>query len=361
MYYLHMITFRFAGVGISQEAPHPSTAGGPLVGGGTASGTAPTAMPGAMLRVGQTFVDVGNAQADFLRRAGLAGPGPSRAVDPATSVEDIASERLVPALPLPSKFAYLNDQVSECRTFLAKKEPTLTKGPGDNLHLGPPPKGRSHTLVLDMDQTMLTSQISKAGASTKRRRQSGGLRRPLWEPTASIDVDLEGDGTMEKLEVWYRPGLMEFLATISQRYEIVIFSHGERPYVETTINRIVDPDKKYISHIFARDNISWYDTRKKRNLGIWAMDGVAIVKDISGIFKGDHPRRPERVVCMDDDVSYFVKNLEHVVSVRSFHGDAGDKELEELGAFLMSITDAYDVRDEIRKRCNLPAHVGMKS
>lgn len=301
----------------------------------------------------------------ILRRVGSARPGPAHVVAHvvdsnkdlkyANTRRESSSEKVVHALPLPPEFAYLEGEMLVCRAFLAKKLPILTSGPGDSLHLGPPPDGKSYTLVLDLDNTMLTSIISEHGAPVH-----GAQPRPAWEPSASVEVKSPKKGRTHKVEVWFRPGLLKFLASVSQRYEIVIFSAGNKRYVKAVI-QMVDPDKKYISCIMASDKVSFYNIRRKRSRGLSEKAGVAAVKNISGFFEGDHPRHQERVVCVDDRASSFVKHLRNVVSVHPFFGDVNDKEIEELSKFLMHLTNVADVREEIKKRCNLPAHVGSKS
>lgn len=245
--------------------------------------------------------------------------------------------------------------------FLSERNPTLERGPGNKLYLKRQPDGKSHTLVLDMDRTILISILSQNGESLPNSE-----RRPAWPPDRSIVADLgRTNGGTHKIEVWFRRGLLKFLETVSKHYEIVIFSAGLKHYVTNVIHKLVDPDNKYITEVFARDKLSLYNTKKKRNRtngqDLWGMEGVARVKNISGFFAGKHPRRPETVVCVDDKVECFVKHLRNVVSVPPFLGEKHDRDLQELSTFLLELTSTTDVREEIAKRCDLLAHVGPLS
>lgn len=130
---------------------------------------------------------------------------------------------------------------------------------------------------------------------------------------------------------------------------------------------MVDPEEKYISRVFTREDVSKYEYRKKRkrprSAGYahqrWLEESI-LVKDIRGFFIGpaSKRRRPERVVVVDDNILFFLNHLCNVVPIRRFQGDAADDELTELTDFLMSLTRVEDVREEERKRFDLLAYVG---
>lgn len=263
-----------------------------------------------------------------------------------------ASSRDYDALPLPQEYAYLQDQVECCR-LLQRKRGELVGGPGDHLYLGPRPAGKSHTLVLDMDQTILLA------CSPEDEHHVNCTVRPTWEPDANTFLWVRGERRL--IEVWYRPGLMEFLDTVSKHFEIVVFSAGDKRYVEWNIS-MIDPQKKYISTVFTCEDMSKYMLSRKRRRGV-PEDEITLMlaKNIKGFFRGRHPRHRKRLVCVDDQIPYFVLNLGNVLPIREFRGDANDSQLMELCKFLISLVEAKDVREEIRKRCDLLAHVGAKS
>lgn len=262
-------------------------------------------------------------------------------------------------LPLPRKFAYLQEEVNMCRLYVQKKHYECVHGPGDTLNLpGPMPPGKTHTLVLDLDETIVLTCIS----NDERPCDTPG--RPSWAPdkaktfwSRSLEVDV-------LLEVWYRPGLMKFLAAVSEHYEIVIFSAGSSLYVQRAID-MVDPERKYISQIFSKDDLSHYKPleripgmQKEQATG-QVNQVLTPVKNVNGFFGGPYPRNPARTVCVDDKIGLFVYNLHNAVPIKVFVGEANDDALTELGKFLVSSVER-DLRQEIKSHCNLPGYVGPK-
>lgn len=244
--------------------------------------------------------------------------------------------------------------------MLRSKRFELVRGPGDRLNLGPIPAGKSHTLVLDIDKTIAIFCFSEEAEEKNEEEisavngsQNNDVGVPSRKPDASIVLGAERK--KQHVEVWYRPHLMEFLATISEKYEIVVFSSGDKRYVEWIISKI-DPNKEYVSTVYSCEELSTYQTPNEPGSDSQPMK--ITVKNIIGFFKGPHPRHPERLVCVDDQFMYHAYNLGNLVPIRAFEGDADDGHLMEICSFLMSLIEARDVRDEIRKRCNLPADVG---
>lgn len=281
--------------------------------------------------------------------------------------KDGAPENNVPLAP---EYDYLQGQVEECRSYLQKQLCIIEK-PQDSLSLGPLPDGKNCTLVLSMESIMFYTPA--LGSSTK-----GRAMRPTRNPDGKVRVAMtkvDKELKAKVVGVWCRPGLYKFLANVSKHYEIVVFSSMPKQCVEKIIKRL-DPEKKYISHVFSNENVSQARCFKSRRYVFeshdkyaknvedlhdlfWAYDGDFILKDIEGLFIGDHPRRAGKVVCVDDDISFYLGNLRNLVPIRPYVGDARDTELSELGRFLQSLAEAEDVREKIMDRCNLHAHVHM--
>lgn len=130
----------------------------------------------------------------------------------------------------------------------------LVEGPRESPRLGPLPDGKTHTLVLD--STMLFSFWSRAGCPITRK-----YARPSREPDAKGKMRAQDGKPATEVEVWYRPGLKDFLADALKHYENVVFSAGSKDYVEWVINTEVDPMKKFISHVFTIEDVSRYELR----------------------------------------------------------------------------------------------------
>lgn len=258
------------------------------------------------------------------------------------------------ALPLPPEFEYLYHEVNDCRLYLQKRTPKFVEGPVDDLFLGPLPNGKSHTLVLGLNGTLVYSYSYKDGVPMLKHGSP-----PKREP--DVTLTLNADEALYRHDVWYRPGLRDFLAAVSRHYEILVFSGGTKAYVENVIRGHVDPHEEFIGRILTRDDLSRYDARKGKRRGKIEFGGLTSIKDISAFFSGPHARQQKQVVCVDSRVSNFVNNLRNVAPIRLFKGDADDVELSELYWFLRALTEEADVREGIRKRCDLLAHVGSQS
>lgn len=153
---------------------------------------------------------------------------------------------------------------------------------------------------------------------------------------------------------------MEFLEDVSKHYEIVAFSSAEKRLIDWIVSKI-DPSQEYFSATFSGDDVSMYQ-HNESCCGSRGDEGsvLMLVKNITGFFSGPHPRRRQRVVCVDDQVGCFVYNLRNLVPIRKYDGDAEDDELLELRTFLVSTVKARDARDEISKRCDLLADLGLE-
>lgn len=73
-------------------------------------------------------------------------------------------------------------------------------------------QSKTHTLVLDLDETLVHSEISKPPEAT-------------IPPTFTFTVDIAG--TPQPFFVWVRPGLHDFLRAVSELYEVVVFTASQ--------------------------------------------------------------------------------------------------------------------------------------
>jgi len=77
-------------------------------------------------------------------------------------------------------------------------------------------------MYLDLDETL----ISTAGDSTKN---------------------------LDKIKIKLRPYLNDFLENMSQYYNLIVFTAASWDYAKKVVEKI-DPYKKYIKHVFHREN-----------------------------------------------------------------------------------------------------------
>lgn len=68
-----------------------------------------------------------------------------------------------------------------------------------------------------------------------------------------------------------RPFLQEFLAKVSEMFEIIIFTASKRMYAETLLD-VLDPDKKFFSRRVCRESCTWKDRCCVKDLTVLGID-----------------------------------------------------------------------------------------
>jgi RNA polymerase II subunit A-like phosphatase len=159
---------------------------------------------------------------------------------------------------------------------------------------------RKLSLVVDLDQTIIHAAVDPTIAEWQKDKDN-----PNYEAVKDVRAfQLIDDGPGMR-GCWYyiklRPGLMEFLESISQIYELHIYTMGTRQYAQQIAN-IVDPDRKYFGErILSRDE-----------------SGSMIAKNLERLFPVD----TKMVVIIDDrgDVWKWSANLIRVTPFDFFIG-----------------------------------------
>ena len=162
---------------------------------------------------------------------------------------------------------------------------------------------RRLSLVVDLDQTIIHATVDPTVAEWQR-----DTANPNHEAVKDVRAfQLVDDGPGAR-GTWYyiklRPGLLEFLETISKYYELHIYTMGTRAYAEN-IAKIIDPGRKIFGErILSRDE-----------------SGSMTAKNLKRLFPVD----TKMVVIIDDrgDVWHWSPNLVKV-SVFDFFVGIGD-------------------------------------
>eukprot|EP00658_Telonema_sp_P-2_P041836 TRINITY_DN2996_c0_g1_i2.p1 TRINITY_DN2996_c0_g1~~TRINITY_DN2996_c0_g1_i2.p1 ORF type:complete len:297 (-),score=76.13 TRINITY_DN2996_c0_g1_i2:120-1010(-) len=165
--------------------------------------------------------------------------------------------------------------------------------PAWDMRMGPAPR----TLVLDLDETLV---------HTTWDRQHG------WRTQK-------------------RPYLDKFLKTMSQHFEIVIFSCGLVHTVDPVIGAI-DPNQSMVMYRLYRDSTVY---RKGE-----------YIKDLSRL-----NRDLNRVIMIDDNAEHVQDQPENAIVIPKFTGDNSDMVLLQLIPLLKGMfdKDVQDVREEIER------------
>ncbi|KAK2628999.1 hypothetical protein QTJ16_002102 [Diplocarpon rosae] len=156
-------------------------------------------------------------------------------------------------------------------------------------------KHRKLSLVVDLDQTIIHACIEPTVGEWQRDKTS-----PNYEAVKDVKAfQLNDDGPRGLASgCWYyikmRPGLAEFLAKVSELYELHVYTMGTRAYA-MNIAKIVDPDKKLFGdRIISRDE-----------------NGNVTAKSLARLFPVD----TKMVVIIDDRADVWPKNRPNLIKV----------------------------------------------
>lgn len=166
------------------------------------------------------------------------------------------------------------------------------------------------TIFLDLDETLVHSK------SDPPPEKFDFIVRPLI------------NGESMNFYVLKRPGVDRFLRTISERFEVVVFTAGLKEYASLVLDRL-DPTGEMISYRLYRDSCR-------------EMDGK-FVKDLSGL-----GRDLKRVVIVDDNPNAYGFQPENAMPITPFIDNLGDAELGKLMKFFEGCEGFHDMREAVK-------------
>ena len=147
------------------------------------------------------------------------------------------------------------------------------------------------------------------------------------DETLSKDDNNSNNNILNKVGIFIRPGLQNFLVEASKYFEIGIFTASLPEYADAVINYL-DPDNKYIKFRLYRNNcINVGDLLKVKDL--------RILKNID----------IKNIVLIDNNMYSFTPQLSNGILINSFYFDKEDNELDNVLNYLIEyILPANDVR-----------------
>jgi len=163
------------------------------------------------------------------------------------------------------------------------------------------PSKKRYTLVLDLDETMVSFKFTEIGLG------------------------------IGKLHL--RPGLEEFLEELKNYFEIIVFTSGTKDYADTILNIIEQKsNSRFFDGLLYREHTTLIEKK--------------YIKDLSKL-----GRDLSKTIIVDNLPQSFKLQRENGILINSFYGDnMNDKALYELKRILINIyNDKSDVRDSIIK------------
>lgn len=181
----------------------------------------------------------------------------------------------------------------------------------------PPPQKKHHTIVLDLDETLVHVVTSP--------------RAPSSDHQAHV---LLPDGKRAQVSVFVRPFLSELIKKLKPRCEIAVWTAGRAEYANCVLSAI-DPLNEFFDLRLFRDQC-------------YATSAGQYVKDLRIL-----NRSLERCIIVDNSAYSYAFQLENGVPILPFLGEKNDTELLLLGEYLSFLTEQSDVRDFNRKHLRL--------
>lgn len=162
-------------------------------------------------------------------------------------------------------------------------------------------------LVLDLDETLVHSSFRAV-------------------PGADFVIPVQIEDVVHFVYVAKRPGVDEFLLEMAKHYEIVIYTASLNKYADVLLD-LLDPQRVIRTRLF-RESCVFYEGN--------------YVKDLCLL------NRPlEECIIIDNSPASYMFHPENAIDCGSFIDDVNDRELDQIGNFLVGCKDVRDVRGTI--------------
>jgi len=138
--------------------------------------------------------------------------------------------------------------------------------------------------------------------------------------------------------VYRRPHLTEFIATVSESFDLSVWTASGEVYAAQVIDRIFAPGSlKFV-----------WSSRRCTTARDWTTGQYTTIKNLSKLKRQGY--KLESIVAVDDTPSKYARSYGNLVTVGEFTGDADDDELRFLAAYLQTLSGVDNVRAVEKRR-----------
>ena len=191
-------------------------------------------------------------------------------------------------------------------------------------------------LILDLDHTLICH--SDLIHSNDKSPRTEGISREVINTEESKETTAEQCSILytrlRKIPFVKRPFLQEFLELVSKLYEVYIFTASETEYAMEIVTHI-DPFRTFIQGFLTRDSLSY----------IYYGDRIFGLKELASFVN----RSKDNIIIVDDSIHAWALDLDNLIPIKGFYGDADDNYLPLVGELLKELVDVMDIRDRLHE------------
>ena len=201
-------------------------------------------------------------------------------------------------------------------------------------------KNNKKLLLLDLDETLIHADFFEEFPENSKNKYDTIISFYTEEPTNfsneitdnnTTDDESKDDSSekvLNKVGIFLRPKVKEFLKEISNYFEIGIFTASIPEYADAVI-KYLDPDEKFIKfRLYRNDCINLENLIKIKDLRIFGENNL------------------NRIVLLDNNIYSFTAQLSNGILINSFFCDKQDDELSNVRKYLI---DYIYPSDDVRK------------
>jgi CTD small phosphatase-like protein 2 len=192
---------------------------------------------------------------------------------------------------------------------------------------------------LDLDETLIHADFFEEFPEKSENKYDKIISFYTEEPTnfsientdnTTTDDESKDDSSekvLNKVGIFLRPKVQEFLKEISNYFIIGIFTASIPEYADAVINYL-DPDEKLVKfRLYRNDCVNLENLVKIKDLRIFGENNL------------------NRIVLLDNNIYSFSAQLSNGILINSFFGDKNDDELSNVRKYLIEyISPSDDVR-----------------